>query len=295
MRRALKLVLKGAALLLAALVVLVALLGAGGRLWAEHKRHRIVEVAVAPLPLRDDAAAVPRGRYLFESRGCASCHGLDAGGRVFENDGRGVELAAPNLTPQGKVARYGGSDWARAVRHGVRPDGRPLMMMPSEDFNRLTDADLGAIVAYLRQLPGLPGGEARIRLPFVAWVAYGFGFLRDAPERVDHQLPPAQPVPEAVTPEHGAYVASMCVGCHGAALEGGRVPGNPPHWPPAARLAPGAGSVMANYPDAASLRKLFHTGLRPDGSRVTVMPFESLARLSDVDLQALHLFLQRGR
>lgn len=287
--------LKRAVQVLAGLVLLVVVLAAGGRLWAEVKRQRVVEIADADLPVLEGAAAVQRGRYLFESRGCANCHGLDAGGRVFENDGRGVELAAPNLTPQGKVARYSGSDWARAVRHGVAPDGRPLMMMPSEDFNRLTDADLGAIVAYLRQLPGLPGGEARIRLPFVAWVAYGFGFVRDAHERVDHRLPPAQPVPEAVTLEHGAYVASMCVGCHGAALEGGRVPGNPPHWPPAARLAPGAGSVMANYPDAANLRKLFHTGLRPDGSRVTVMPFESLARLNDVDLQALHLYLRRER
>lgn len=287
--------LKGAGLLLAALILLAALLAGAGRLWAEHKRQRIVEIADADLPTLEGAAAVQRGRYLFESRGCANCHGLDAGGRVFVNDGRGMELAAPNLTPRGVVARYTGRDWARAVRHGVAPGGRPLLTMPSEDYTRLTDGDLGAIVAYLHQLPGLPGGEALIRLPFVAWVAYGFGFMRDAPERVDHHLPPAQPVAEAVSLEHGAYVASMCVGCHGARLEGGRVPGNPPHWPPAARLAPGAGSVMANYPDVTSLRQLFRTGQRPDGSRVAVMPFESLARLSDIDLQALHLFLRGGQ
>ncbi|MBL8288433.1 MAG: cytochrome c [Rubrivivax sp.] len=290
MRRLLKL----AGLALAALLGLAVLLALGARLWAEHKRQRVVVIAVAELPPLEGAAAVQRGRYLFESRGCANCHGLDGGGRVFAQAGDGTTLAGPNLTPGGAVASYGGRDWARAVRHGVAPGGRPLLIMPSDDYVRLTDADLGAIVAYLRQLPARSGGEARIGLPFVAWMAYGFGLMRDASERVDHSVVPAEPVAEAVSVEHGAYVASLCVGCHGAGLEGGRVPGNPPHWPPAARLAPGAGSVMASYPDAESLRRLFRTGLRADGSRVAVMPFESLARLSEVDVQALHLYLRGG-
>ncbi len=36
------------------------------------------------------------------------------------------------------------------------------------------------------------------------------------------------------------------------------------------------------YPDVESLRALFRTGRRPDGSAVAVMPFESLARLSEL-------------
>jgi mono/diheme cytochrome c family protein len=286
--------LKGAAVALLALLLLLALLVVGGRLWALKKRVRVVDVPAPALALAEGDAAVRRGRYLYESRGCSNCHGLDAAGRVYARSDDGVELAAPNLTPGGVVARYTGSDWTRAVRHGAAPGGRPLLMMPSEDYTRLSDGDLGAIVAYLRQRPAVPGGAASIRLPFIAWVAYGWGMLPDAPERVDHTLP-APRVSEAVSAEYGAYVAAMCVGCHGTRLEGGRVPGNPPQWPPAARLAPGPGSVLERYPDVESLRALFRTGRRPDGSAVAVMPFESLARLSELEVNALHLYLRGDR
>ena len=58
---------------------------------------------------------------------------------------------APNISPGpgSVVAKYTPADWERSLRHGVKPDGRPLMIMPSEDYNRLTDADLGALVAYV--------------------------------------------------------------------------------------------------------------------------------------------------
>lgn len=285
--------IKAAALVLLGLVLLVVAAALAGRWWAQHKRQRVVEVAVAEPRLAGGAEAVQRGRYLYETRGCAHCHGPDGAGHVYAHSDAGLELAAPNLTPGGVVARYADVDWARAIRHGVAPAGRPLMMMPSESYTRLSDSDLGALVAHLRQLPAVAGGEARIRLPFVAWVGYGFGLLRDAPERVDHTQAAAQ-VAEADSVEYGAYVASMCVGCHGSQLEGGRLPGNPPNWPAAARLAPGPGSVMERYPDVDSLRRLFQTGRRPDGSTVGVMPFESLARLSEVELRALHRYLRSG-
>ena len=41
----------------------------------------------------------------------------------------------------------------RAIRHGVKPDGRAALVMPSEDYNRLSDDDLGALIAHLRQMP----------------------------------------------------------------------------------------------------------------------------------------------
>jgi cytochrome c553 len=99
-------------------------------------------------------------------------------------------------------------------------------------------------------------------------------------------------VAEGVTVEHGAYVANMCIGCHGAQLTGGRIPGGPPDWPPASNLRPGEGSAMQRYADAQALEKLFKTGKRPDGSEVKVMPFESLRAMSETDVRALHLYLQ---
>jgi cytochrome c1 len=105
-------------------------------------------------------------------------------------------------------------------------------------------------------------------------------------------LPPAVPVAEGPTAAHGAYVANMCIGCHGATLSGGKIPGGPPDWPAAANLTPGAGSSMAQYDSAEKFRAMMHGGKRGDGSAIKVMPFESLSALNDTDLNALHAYLR---
>lgn len=281
--------------ILFALVALAALAAAALALgWqlAERKMHRRVEAPTVRLALPEDAQALERGRYLFASRGCAECHGANGAGRKFVDEG-GLVLAAPNITPGGAaVARYQPEDWVRTIRHGVKPTGEPVMVMPSEDYNRLTDQDVAALVAYVRRVPAQPGGAAVIQLPPPVRALYGFGMIRDAAAKIDHGLPPPVPVPAGVTAEHGAYVANMCIGCHGAQLAGGKIPGGPPDWPAAANLTPGEGGVMGRYPDAAALKAMFRSGRRPDGSVVKVMPFESLRELSDVDVEALYLHLR---
>jgi len=163
--------------------------------------------------------------------------------------------------------------------------------MPSEDYNRLTDDDLAALVAYVRRLPPEPGRPAVLDLPFMVRVMYGFGAIPDAASRIDHSLPPSQPVAEGVTVEHGQYVAQMCIGCHGEKLAGGKIPGAPPDWPAAADLRPGAPG-MNPYADDQVFLAMFRTGQRPDGSKPKVMPFDSLKAMSDVDVRALHLYLK---
>ncbi len=261
---------------------------------ADLKMNRQVAVASSPFALRRGADAVDRGRYLYASRGCADCHGHDGAGRTFVDDGRGLKLAGPNISPGpgSVVAAYRAADWERTLRHGVKPDGRPLLIMPSEDFNRLTDDDTAAIVAYVTSLAPAAGGRAVLELPLPVRVLYGYGLIQDAAAKIDHRLPPAEPVADGVTPEHGRYVANMCLGCHGPRLAGGRIPGAPPDWPPAARLAPGADSALARYADADALIAMFRSGHRPDGSVIRVMPFESLGEMNEVDARALYLYLK---
>jgi len=278
-----------AALVVVAVVAVFALATLGDR-----KLERQVEVAVVAVPLAGDAASVERGGYLFRSRGCGDCHGRDGSGGVVVDDGKSMLIRAPNLTagPGGVTAGYRPVDWVRYIRHGVKPNGRPALIMPSEEYARFTDADLAAVVAYIRQLPPKAGEAATIRLPLPVRVLYGAGLFKDASEKIDHRLPPAQPVAEGVTAAHGAYVANGCTGCHRADLSGGKIAGAPPEWPAAARLAPGEGSVMSRYPDAAAFAAMLKTGKRPDGSAVsTVMPFVSLRELNDVDVRALYLHL----
>jgi mono/diheme cytochrome c family protein len=260
----------------------------------QKKLERKVDIAVAAVPFASDAASIERGRYLFLSRGCAECHGNDGAGHVVVDED-GMYIRSPNITsaPESAAARYAPADWVRTIRHGVNPDGHALMIMPSEEYARFVDADVAAVVAYVRQLPPASGAKAEIRLPLPVKALYAAGVVRDASEKIDHALPPGQPVPEGVTAAHGAYVANACIGCHGAKLAGGKIPGAPPAWPPAAKLTPGAGSALDRYPTAEQFAAMLKSGKRPDGSSVSeVMPFSTLRELNDIDVRALYLHLR---
>ena len=283
--------MRWAAVVVAAAVLLAAGAVALGYQMAERKMTRKVDVAVKPVAYASDAQAVTRGKYLFESRGCAECHGAQGGGREFVNDG-GMRLVGPNITAGGVTAAYKPEDWVRIIRHGVKPNGRPAMVMPSEDYNRYTDQDLASVVSYVRSLPAAQGGAAVIEFPVPVRVLYGFGAMPDAAAKIDHSLPPAQPVAEAVNAQHGGYVANMCLGCHGEHLSGGKIPGGPPDWPPAANITPGEGTAMSRYPSAVQFVGMLRSGKRPDGTPIKVMPFESLSKLSDLDAQALYEYLK---
>jgi cytochrome c553 len=274
------------------LVLAAGAAAATGAALADRKLQRQVDVKVVAVPLPEDETRLARGKYLYETRGCTDCHGLDGAGRQVIDDG-GFRVRGPQIAPGAAsvTASYRTEDWVRAIRHGVAPSGRPLLIMPSEDYNRLSDEDLGAMVAHLRRLPQVAGKPAEISLPLPVRVLYGFGAIRDAAEKIDHALPPQQPVAHGATVEYGRYVANMCVGCHGDHLSGGKVPGGPPDWPAAANLTPGQGSAMPRYADAKAFAGMLRTGKRPDGTTIAVMPFEALSKMDDTEVAALYAFL----
>ncbi len=260
----------------------------------ERKRERVIRLDVKTIPVVADAAALERGKYLFMSRGCGDCHAANGAGRAFINEpDDSFYVRSPNITPSGVVRAYSELDWVRAIRHGVKPDGRPLFIMPSEDYNRFTDRDVAALIAYARSLPAVIGGSAEFRVPLPVKALYAVGVVKDSAEKIDQRLPPAAPVPEGVTPEHGQYVANLCIGCHGGGLSGGKIPGGPPDWPAASNLTPGHGTVMLIYDSADKFKTMFRSGKRPDGSPITVMPFETLREINDTDVTALYAYLKQ--
>ena len=288
-------VLKGVAFVVAALVIIVAALGLAAGPLSERKRNRIVEIAVAPVAYIEGEAALARGRYLFESRGCAECHGANGSGHEIINDPGGFYVKSPNITPgPGSVVKeYREVDWVRTIRHGVSRQKHALFLMPSGDYNRMTDVDVAALVAYVRNLPPATGTGAVIRFPLMLQALYATGAVKDAAETINHVLPPAEPIPEGVTAEHGAYVAQLCKGCHGDGYSGGKIPGTPPDWPPAANLTPGPGSAMTQYDTAEKFAAMLQSGKRPDGSAVSpVMPFPTLSKLNAMDVGAVYVFLK---
>lgn len=166
----------------------------GGALWlGERKLDRRMAVRVVPVAYAQPTPQLlARGRSLYEARRCAECHAPDGSGRVVIEEPGGLYVRAPDITPSraGMVATYGEADWVRAIRHGVDPAGRALLFMPSEDYNRMTDEDFAALVGYLRSLPPGPGTAGEVRLPRMMKARYGVGIFRDAPELIDHRLPP---------------------------------------------------------------------------------------------------------
>ena len=286
--------MKRTSIALATLALIGVATAVGGKAAGERKLVRKITLNVAPVDVRSDPAQIQQGRYLFSTRGCADCHGAGGGGKTVIEEGK-MLVVSPNITAGANsvTTAYSVEDWVRTVRHGVKPNGNPIMIMPSEDYNRLTDDDMAALIAYIKQLPPAAGVEPVVQLPTAVKVLYAFGVVKDAAEKIDHALPPSVPVASVVSVEHGAYVANTCMGCHGARLSGGKIPGAPPTWPATANLTPGKGSIMPRYPTADVFMATLRSGHRPDGTPISpVMPFNSLKQMSDTDLLALYSYLK---
>jgi mono/diheme cytochrome c family protein len=102
---------------------------------------------IAP-PALNDAAMIDRGRSCFRTH-CVHCHGAPALAR--EPHGLGMMPIPNDLT---EAAR----DWPAAWLYYVTAKGVRMTGMPAWEF-RLSDADLWATVAFLKQMPGLSRAE----------------------------------------------------------------------------------------------------------------------------------------
>lgn len=276
------------AIVVAALALLL------GAAWAKSERalsriHALPDVA---LPVTGSAAQVERGRHLAATRGCTDCHAADLGGAVTLDAPAIGRIASSNLTSAGVLRDYDDAALERAIRHGVRADGRALILMPSIDYAGLSDADTAALVAYLRSLPPVERTLPRSAMGPLWRVLYLFGQLPILHvERIAHDRAPVQAPIAAVTPEYGHYVAQVCIGCHGGDFAGGPVPGAPPGFPAAANLTFDA-SGLAGWSEDAFLRAM-REGVRPDGSTIDpFMPWKAFARMDEVELRALYAYLR---
>lgn len=76
------------------------------------------------------------------------------GGKLWVDEPAFGRLAGANLTSgRGGIGGLTDADLERAIRRGVGRDRRPLILMPAEAFAALSDADLAAMIGYLRTLP----------------------------------------------------------------------------------------------------------------------------------------------
>jgi cytochrome c553 len=248
-----------------------------------------------PVALAADRALIERGAHAAAIRGCVDCHGEDLGGQVVIDDPALGLVTASNLTAGrgGVGARYTDADWDRAVRHGVDPDGRGLLVMPSAEYHAMSDDDFRALVAFLRSRPPVDREVPDDRLGPVGRLLVVTNLAPAFPaELIDHAAPrPEAPAP-GPTAAYGAYLVAICRGCHQADLAGGTVPGHPPDEPPSANLTPDPETGLGAWTEADFVRAL-REGVRPDGRRLNVgMPVAMTAQFTDVEVAALWAYLQ---
>ncbi|MGH8661940.1 MAG: c-type cytochrome [Burkholderiales bacterium] len=133
---------------------------------------RITSVCVAALIAASGGAAAQtlaeRGDYLVNAvMACDGCHTPRAkagfvmerrfagGSQVWETPAYTVR--GTNITPDREtgIGAWTDVEIKRALTHGVSRDGRPFKqpMARQDYFSRMTDADLDAIVAWVRTIP----------------------------------------------------------------------------------------------------------------------------------------------
>lgn len=272
-------------------LLVIAILGVYGI--SEWRLSRSRAIPPQEITIPDDSAAIERGHHLATAISkCTECHGEDLGGRVMDMGPLG-KLAASNLTSgTGGVGPKNDGAWVRAIRHGVRQDGRPLVFMPSMVFAALDQADLGAIIAYVKSVPPVDHALPPSRLGPIGRLLTVLKPERMLPAAgIDHSAPIPTVIPAAMTPEYGRYLAVTggCTYCHGDNLKGGLREG-PPDTPPSADLTPAG--PMASWSEmefAAALR----TGQRPDGTILNpFMPWRATRLMTDEEIQAVWAYLR---
>lgn len=265
---------------IAALTLALGLTGLGAVFGLSEWRLREVhDVALGPLTaLPGGEEAAREGSRLARVLGCASCHGTDLAGAIVSDHPNVARIVAPNLTR--RVPTYTDAELARAIRHGLRRDGRGLWAMPVPAYIHLADADVAALIAYLRGLPTRDGVEASTTLGLLGRWRVVTGELRPPAATADHGTTRLGSV-QGDEASRGRYLAHIACGeCHGAALEGGLDGRAPP-------LAIGAAYTSEAF------RQLLRTGRTPGDRDLYLMDDAARARfavLTDEEIDALHAY-----
>jgi mono/diheme cytochrome c family protein len=253
-------------------------------------------VATRPMVLPADPETLEFGRRIAAIRGCAGCHGPDLGGSAVIESAMVAMLYATNLTHgEGGVAdRYDAARWVRAIRNGVGADGRALIFMPSHEFQGMSDEDVAALVSWIESVPPVDRTMPKTSIGPLGRVLFLAGQVPLVPaELVDHDARTVRSVERAVTVEYGRYLAAGCAGCHGAGYSGGKIPGTPPDFLPAANLTPDSETGLGKWTEADLFRAL-REGKRPDGTDLDgrFMPWRETSQFTDDEIRAIWLFLQ---
>jgi mono/diheme cytochrome c family protein len=249
---------------------------------SERALQRKYPVPAVALSIPSDPESIKEGERLATVRGCfPGCHGKKGEGAVMFDEPIVARIVAPNLSAAAK--KYSGPELAGILRNGVRPDGRSMLVMPSQTYAALSDQDLARIVAYLKSLPEIPGPGASISPGPIGRLGLTIGKFKVAAQHILDDAPP--PPAKSEDGKQGRYLAqTICSECHGSALQGDANP---------SFTSPGMRVVMAYSPEAFT--RLLRTGIAVGERTVGEMTTQSknnLSHLTDAEIAALYGYLR---
>jgi mono/diheme cytochrome c family protein len=279
------------------LLVIVVLLAIVGIFRTNGMLTQKWEYTAETLTIPTDDESVARGQYLVEHfMLCQDCHGSNLGGEELVDDPSFATIYAPNLTRgQGGIGgTYTDADWIRTLRHGIRPNGENLIIMPSDFYTRVASDEIAEVIAYLKTIPPVDNEVPKRKLTLLPRVMLGLGIIPVTDLLPAHKIDHAavtSPAPErAVTVEYGDYRVLTCRACHGEELAG--MPADPqdPESLPTPNLTPGG--ELAAWSEGDFITTL-QTGVTPGGHELDeFMPWEKIGKADVQDLQAIWLYLQ---
>ena len=171
---------------IAAILVVAIVAIYGVSTWKLNARHEVVGLAlrVTPAP-----SMIEEGQRLAHVDGCFGCHGDDLAGHLFVDKIFIGRLSGHNLTRV--VPQYTDEQLTNVIRGGVKADGTGNIFMPSHAMVRIADADVAAIIAYLRTVERRPDAVKDTSLGLLARALVVIGMIPIEPDIVDHaQLGP---------------------------------------------------------------------------------------------------------
>jgi mono/diheme cytochrome c family protein len=280
-------ILKWCGIVLGGLMVIVAVLVGGMYTLGNGRLTRKYAVQPETVSIPSDAVSVEQGKH-WTLTYCAHCHGQDLSGKPLVDDASVGYVPAPNLT--GGAGGAGGEftdvDWVRAIRHGVDPEGRALIGMPSMNYYYMSDKDLGEMIAYIPNVTPVDHDMGEPALSFVGKTLLGAGaFGPDIlpAEVIKHSNARPAAVEPGVNAGYGGYLVRLggCRDCHGENLGGGHSP--EPGAPQAPDLT--SSGIFHQWSE-----ETFMTAVRTMNGKG--MPWEELRPMSDAELKAMYLYLQ---
>ena len=286
----------------------------------------IFATSVAASPNEQDDQ-LQHGKYIASIAGCMDCHtplkaeyqdptqysleqlqtisfnavaALDeskllAGGRPFDLGPAGV-LFTRNLTPDNETGLGAWTDdqIKVAIKTGISDEGRILFpVMPYHVYSGMADADLDAVIAYLRSVNAVSNQIPESTIPTEGFPTppYTTGIV--APDASDKAA-------------RGAYLVNSvmgCTDCHtpvdpatGAPLMDKYLAGRQPYEGPwgivyGGNITPDNETGIGTWTDEEVKRAIL-TGVRNDGRRLILMPWFVYSSLTAEDADAVVYYLK---